>query len=226
MLFAAGFGTRMGALTRDQPKPMIRVAGQTLLDHALALADDAGISRLVVNVHYLGDQIAAHLDGRDVAISWEKDRILDTGGGLRQALPLLGPGPVMTLNTDAVWTGPNPLRALCDAWDDTKMDALLLLAPKSRAVGHAGNGDFTLDGSGRIARAAGAEGLVYLGAQILQPGVLASFAQEAFSVNAVWDQMIDAKRAFGRVYDGAWCDVGRPDGIGLAEALLAGAVRV
>jgi GTP:adenosylcobinamide-phosphate guanylyltransferase len=133
MIFAAGFGTRMGALTAARPKPLIPVAGRPLIDRALDIAAAAGCDPVVVNVHYLGDQIAAHLARRGIAISWERERILETGGGLRHALPLLGPGAVMTLNPDAVWSGPNPLAQLAGGWDGGRMGALLLLAPTARA---------------------------------------------------------------------------------------------
>ena len=220
MLFAAGFGTRMAALTADRPKPLIKVAGRTLLDHALALADDAGLTRRVVNLHYRGDQIAAHLAGRNVALSWELETILDTGGGLRQALPLLGDGPVLTLNSDAVWTGRNPLVELAEGWSDA-MAALVLLAPVNQATGHAGPSDFVLDGDGRISRAAGRSGHVYLGAQILNPAGLQGFSEKTFSINRLWDRLIVQGTAYGVVHHGGWCDVGRPEGIALAEAMLA-----
>ena len=224
MLFAAGFGTRMGALTADRPKPLIPVAGRPLIDHALALADEAGITRRVVNLHYLGDQIAAHLQGRDVALSWEAGQILETGGGLRAALPLLGSGsdsgPVLVLNTDAVWTGPNPLRQLAAAWDDETMDALLLLLPIARATGHSGASDFTLDPSGRLHRANGAAGHVYIGAHLTRTDGLAEIPGPVFSLNRLWDRMIVKGRAFGLVHPGGWYDVGRPESIAAAEALL------
>ena len=221
MLFAAGFGTRMGALTRDQPKPLIKVAGRALIDHALALANAAGITRRVVNLHYCGDQIAAHLANSNVALSWEAETILETGGGLRAALPLLGPGPVLTLNPDGIWSGQNPLRELAAAWDATRMAALLLLVPCSAAVGHSGTGDFLLDAEGRICRANGQAGLVYVGAQIIDPAGLHGFALPAFSLNLLWDRLIAEGRAYGLLHAGAWCDVGRPAGIALAEAMLA-----
>jgi MurNAc alpha-1-phosphate uridylyltransferase len=221
MLFAAGFGTRMGALTRDRPKPLIDVAGRSLLDHALAVAEAAGVTRRVINLHYRGDQIAAALAQRDVALSWETETILETGGGLKAALPLLGPGPVLTLNTDAVWTGGNPLAELMAAWQGVRMEALLLLVPQSRATGHDGPGDFHLAGDGRISRAAGGPGLVYAGAQILNPARLAGFPQKVFSLNLLWDRLIAEGSAYGLVHDGGWCDVGRPEGIELAEAMLA-----
>lgn len=220
MLFAAGLGTRMGALTATLPKPLIPVAGKPLLDHALALADQAGISTRVANLHYRGDQIAAHLAGRDVALSWEREQVLETGGGLRAALPLLGGGPVMTLNTDAVWTGANPLQELAAEWDDARMDALLLLLPAAKATGHSGTGDFLLDSENRLARAKGAAGEVYLGAQIIRPDLLAEIPEKVFSLNLLWDKMIARGRAFGLIHQGGWCDVGRPEGIATAEALL------
>jgi MurNAc alpha-1-phosphate uridylyltransferase len=220
MVFAAGFGTRMGALTANRPKPLIPVAGKPLLDHALDLADQAGAGPVVVNTHYMADQIARHLAGRPVTLSHESDEILETGGGLRKALPHLGQGPVMTLNSDAVWTGQNPLSQLAAHWDPDRMDALLLLLPVGQAMGHNGMGDFLIGADGRLARAKGAAGLVYLGAQILRCDRLAAVGRPVFSLNILWDEMIDRGRAFGLVHDGGWCDVGRPEGIAQAEAML------
>lgn len=218
MIFAAGRGTRMAPLTDRLPKPLIEVGGRTLLDRALDLAAGAGIGRVVVNIHHLGGQIADHLAGRPgIALSDERDALLETGGGLRRALPLLGPGPVLTLNPDAVWTGPNPLAALLAAWEPARMDALLALVPADRAVARVGPGDFALDSGGRIARGGG---LVYGGAQIIRPDRLAAIPEAAFSLNRLWDLMIAEGRAFGLVHPGAWCDVGRPDCIAAAEALL------
>lgn len=216
MLFAAGFGTRMGALTAHQPKPLIPVAGRALIDHALALADDAGVGRIVANLHYRGDMIRAHLAHRDIGFSEEAPDILETGGGLRAALPLLGPGPVVTLNTDAVWAGPNPLAMLAQAWSPG-MGALLALAPLERTRGHAGKGDFTLHPDGRITRGGS---LVYLGAQIVDPVGLEQVPDRAFSLNRHWDTLIAEARGFGVVFPGHWCDVGHPEGIALAEAML------
>lgn len=217
MLFAAGLGTRMGALTRDRPKPMIRVAGRPLIDHALALADAAEVTRKVVNTHYLPDQIRAHLAGRpDVALSHEP-RLLETGGGLRAALPLLGEGPVITLNTDAVWTGANPVAALRAAWEPERMDALLMLVAPSRARGHTGKGDFLVAPDGHLTRGPGP---IYSGAQIIKTDGLAGVPDAAFSLNILWDRMIAEHRLFGLIHDGSWCDVGRPEGIATAEAML------
>lgn len=221
MLFAAGFGTRMGALTADRPKPLIPVAGRPLIDHALDLADAAGITERVVNLHYRADQLAAHLAGRNVRLSLEQPDILETGGGLRAALPLLGPGPVCTLNTDAAWTGENPLIQLKAAWDATRMDALLLLLPLHQTLGRSGRGDFALDAEGQISRGKGGEDHLYLGAQILKTEGLAEIPDRIFSLNRLWDRMIAEGRAYGLVHSGGWCDVGRPENIATAEAMLA-----
>jgi len=219
MLFAAGKGTRMGALTADRPKPMIPVAGRPLVDHALDLARAADVTRIVANTHYKPEPLLAHLPD-DIAIAHE-DFLLETGGGLRAALPLLGEGPVMTLNTDAVWTGANPLAELLAAWDPETMDGLLLLLPAARATGHKGNGDFVRDGT-RLNRARGQAGDVYLGAQILKPEGLHAIPDTVFSLNLLWDRMIAGGRLHGIIHDGGWCDVGHPEAIPLAEGLLHG----
>jgi MurNAc alpha-1-phosphate uridylyltransferase len=216
MLFAAGLGTRMRPLTDAMPKPLIPVAGRTLLDRALDLGREAGAGPIVVNTHYLGHQIAAHLAGREVAISSEAGTILDTGGGLRQALPLLGPGPVMTLNPDVVWSGPNPLSALNAAWRED-MGALLMLVPLARAAARQGGGDFALDAQGKISRQGD---FVYGGAQIIRPDRLADIPDRVFSLNRLWDLLIADGRAHGIVHRGGWCDVGYPQAIPLAEEML------
>lgn len=220
MLFAAGFGTRMGALTATRPKPLIAVNGVALLDRALALAEAAGAAPVVVNTHYLGRQIETHLAGRGVAISDEAEEILETGGGLRKALPLLGQGPVMTLNPDAVWSGPNPLHLLAQGWDPERMDALLLVKPAAQVRGRGAKADFTVDAEGRIRRAEGAEGVLYLGAQIVKTDALADVSERVFSLNLIWNRMIAAGRAYALSYPGDWCDVGSPQGLAEAEAML------
>jgi MurNAc alpha-1-phosphate uridylyltransferase len=170
-------------------------------------------------VHYHAGQIVAHLADRpDVAVSVERPEILETGGGLRAALPLLGEGPVFTLNTDAVWTGPNPLQTLSDAWDPARMDALLLLMPADRVAGGGGSRDFTMLPDGRLGRGGP---FTYLGAQILQTAGLPAIEDRVFSLNRLWDRQIAAGRLFGLVHPGGWCDVGRPEGIAVAEDLLA-----
>lgn len=217
MLFAAGFGTRMGALTADRPKPMIPVAGRPLIDHALELVSPMALSRVVVNLHYKPAALKAHLAGRNVLFSEERPDILETGGGLRHALPLLGVGPVFTMNTDAVWRGPNPLTILRDAWNPEHMDALLILVARERAVGHSGKGDFLLGKAGQITRG---PGHVYGGAQIIKTEGLAAVPERAFSLNILWNQIAENGRLFGIEYPGLWCDVGHPKGIELAENLL------
>jgi MurNAc alpha-1-phosphate uridylyltransferase len=225
MVFAAGFGTRMGALTADRPKPLIPVAGRPLIDHALSIGAEAGVTRTVVNTHYCHDQMAAHLSGRDVAISHEADRILETGGGLKAALPLLGEGPVAILNSDGIWTGENPLLQLAAAWDGRRMEALLLLLPLQETLAHGPKGDFHLAPDGRLSRGQGGEDHVYIGAQILHPARIAAMTEDVFSLNIPWTEMIAAGTAYGITHRGRWCDVGHPEGIAAAETLLHSAAH-
>lgn len=217
MIFAAGFGTRMGELTATRPKPLVEVAGKPLIDHALEIARLAEIDTVCANLHYLPDQLVAHLAPRNVKLSLEAEHILETGGGLKFALPLLGDGPVFTMNSDAVWTGDNPLLQLKDAWDPEKMDALLLLLPPDRATGHTGKGDFLMDDNGVLTRGSG---MVYSGAQIIKTERLHDIKENAFSLNVLWNEMIKAQRLFGTMHNGGWCDVGHPAGISDAETLL------
>ena len=224
MILAAGFGTRMGALTHDRPKPLIEVAGRTLVDRALDLTLTAPVGPVVVNLHYRGAQLERHLQGRDVTLAWEPE-ILETGGGLKAALPLLGEGPVMTLNPDAVWTGANPLFTLAEAWRDD-MAGLLLVAPNASVNGRVGEpADFVMDEGGRLTRAMGAQdGVVYLGAQIVRADWVSAWPEVKFSMNRIWDQMIAAGQLRAVLHQGGWCDVGTPEGIVAAEALLRGDV--
>ena len=219
MVFAAGFGTRMAPLTDDRPKPLIEVAGRALIDHALeAVAQVDAFA--VVNAHYKAQMVQEHLAARaNTRVISEAPDILETGGGLKSALPLLGADPVYTLNSDAVWAGPSPLQALANAWDPARMDALLLLVPIEQTVGYSRAGNFAMDGDGRLRRSA--DGLVYTGAQILRTDGLAQIKETAFSLNLLWDQMLANERLFGLRYTGHWADVGTPDGIGLAEQMLA-----
>jgi len=224
MIFAAGLGTRMGALTAERPKPLIEVAGKPLVDHALDQAYAAGLRQIVVNTHYRAGQLEAYLeDYPDLAISHETPELLDTGGGLRQALPMLGAGPVLTLNSDAVWTGDNPLRELAAAWEPTKMDALLLLVEREQAIGHTGPGDFLIGGEGHLTRG---PSLIYTGAQIIRTEGLRTIPDTIFSLNLLWDTMLLDERVFGLVHRGGWCDVGQPEGIRLAETMLRGELDV
>lgn len=218
MIFAAGFGTRMMPLTRDRPKPMLPVAGRPLIDHALDLARAMRPTTIVANLHYKAEVLDKHLDQTEVQTIHETPDILDTGGGLRHALPLLGPEPVWTLNPDVIWRGPNPLAMLRAAWQPDKMDALLMCIPAQRTSGRILQGDFHLDDTGRLSRG---PGLIYGGAQIMRTERLKTVSDKAFSLNLIWDQMIADGRCFGLEYPGHWSDIGHPEGITLVEKLLS-----
>ena len=217
MMFAAGFGTRMKSLTRDKPKPLIPVGGKPLVDHALDLASGIDPTRIVANLHYRPEILRDHLTERGVITVFETPDILETGGGLRNALPDLGSGPVYTMNTDAIWAGPNPLVLLRNAWDPGRMDGLLMLVPRENAVGHTGSGDFMPDPSDRLERG---PGQIYGGIQIIKTERLSEIAERKFSLNKLWDLMLVNGRLHGISYPGKWCDVGQPEGIALAEQLL------
>lgn len=215
LLFAAGFGTRMGPLTREKPKPMVKVAGLPLIDHALNLLTEANTPK-VVNLHYKAEILRDHLAGRDIQFSDESDAILETGGGLRRALPLLGKSVVATLNTDAIWQGVNPIETLMNAWRP-EMEALLLTVPKDRAIGHKGAGDFIVDTNGRLTRGAGE---IYTGLQIVRTDDLVNIPEDTFSMNVLWNRISERGGLYGASFSGRWCDVGQPESIALAEQML------
>jgi MurNAc alpha-1-phosphate uridylyltransferase len=216
MVFAAGLGTRMRPLTEDRPKALVAVAGRPLIDHALDQV--AGPGPLVVNAHHHADMMAAYLKDRPgVEVTVERDLLLETGGGLRAALPLLGPGPVLTMNADAIWTGTRARDALLARWDPARMDGLLLLVPQTRALGQA-RGSFRIGADGRLVR--DPEGLVYTGAGIVKTEGLAAFPGPVFSLRDLWFAMLEGGRLHGCVHDGGWADVGTPEGIAPAEAML------
>ncbi len=219
LLFAAGLGTRMAPLTNSRPKPLVEVAGRALLDHAIA---HCGGLKVVVNAHYFADQIESHLAGTDISISDERGELLETGGGLKHALPILGDGPVYTMNTDAVWNGPNPLKRLEESWRP-EMNGLLLMIPRKNAVGHTGKGDFDIGADGQITRG---HDYVYSGVQIIRTDLLASIDKTSFSMWDLWTPMLEDGTLFGVAYGGAWCDVGRPDSIPIAGDLLKGSHSV
>jgi MurNAc alpha-1-phosphate uridylyltransferase len=230
MLLAAGLGKRMRPLTATRPKPLIEVGGRSLLDHALDRVRAAGVKRAVVNVHYLADALEAHVrrhaDGLDVTISDERAQLLETGGGVTHALPLLGDKPFFVLNTDNLWVdGPiDTLRLLANRWDDTEMDALLLVVALARATAHGGQGDFHMDAAGRLTRRQPRRvaPFVYTGVQLVSPRLFEGAPDGPFSTNILWDRAIAAGRAFGVVHQGLWCDVGTPAAIAVAESLLKG----
>lgn len=223
MIFAAGFGTRMRPLTDDRPKPLVEFAGRPMIDHAIDLARHAGARRLVANLHYKAQMLRDHLAGSDVHLVEETPDILDTGGGLRNALPQLGAGPVWTLNPDAVWQGPNPLRLAAEHWDPDRMDALLVCVAPDRAHGRDGGGDFRIAEDSRIARGGPA---IYGGAQIIRTDRLAEIPETAFSLNRLWDLLLADGRCFGVLYPGTWCDLGHPAALPIAEEMLRGGTRV
>lgn len=228
MILAAGLGTRMRALTADRPKPLLVAGGKTLLDHALDRAAEGGAARAVVNIHYFAEQMRAHLAGRTtprIDISDETDALLETGGGLVRALPLLGEAPVYALNSDALWTGPAPLPALAAAWDPARMDALLLMVAREDAHAYTRAGDFFLDVEGRPERRGDRPEapFVYTGAQIISPALIAEFDESRFSANAIWDRAMARGRLFACIHHGGWIDVGTPEGLAEADRILKGA---
>ena len=228
MIMAAGKGTRMMPLTATRPKPLIEVAGCTLLDHVLDLLRDAGVGRIVVNVHHLADQIASHLEVNasdfKLSISDEKGLLRDTGGGLVQALPLIKGDPFFCINADNWFTTGqnNPLRRMAEAWDADRMDVLMLVVPFEQAGNTQGIGDFDMDEQGRLSREEPrrARPFVWTGIQLLARHVVADPPSEVFSTNTFWDRAIARGRCFGLVHDGRWFDVGYPEAIALTEAAL------
>ena len=229
MVMAAGLGKRMRPLTDTMPKPLVRVAGKPLIDHSLDSLADAGVARAVVNVHYCADQMEAHLAARTpppaTVISDERSVLLETGGGMVHALPLL-PDPFFCLNSDNIWRdGPRDVfRELSAGWDPERMDALLLVVGHGRAGNYAGKGDFNLDQAGRIARRgeAARAPYIYTGIQIVSHRLLRDAPTGPFSTNLLWERAIGEGRLFGLVHHGLWFEVGEPSSIAPTEAALAG----
>ena len=218
MIFAAGFGRRMGALTKDKPKPLVPVKGRALIDYAVDIARESGAQTILVNLHYKHQMLADHLRDAPVQTRLELPDILETGGGLKAALPQLGAGPVVTINSDAIWQGENPIAALRARWQPERMEALLLCIERTRAHGHSGAGDFSLAENGCLQRGGN---LVYTGVQIIKTDGLMAIEQRAFSLNLLWAQMIERQGVYGAVYRGNWCDVGHPEGLACAQNMLS-----
>lgn len=224
MVLAAGFGKRMLPLTRSMPKPMVKVDGVTLIDRVLDRLVQAGVSRAVVNVHYCGEVLIEHLAQRktpQIEISDERDLLLDTGGGIVRALPLLGRNPFLLVNADTIWIeGASPnLPRLAAAYDEARMDALLLLAPTAGAVGYHGPGDFAMDSEGLLTRRGEREvaPFVYAGAAVLHPRLFHGAPDGAFPLPRSFEKAEEARRLFGLRLDGIWMHVGTPEAIREAE---------
>lgn len=230
MLMAAGRGKRMRPLTATTPKPLIRVAGKPLMDHALDRLEAGGIERVVINVHYLADAIIAHVKARktpmEILISDERDKLLETGGGLMKAGPLLGDEPFLCANSDNLWVdGPtDSIALLSDLWDDEKMDALLLVVPHAYATCHAGQGDFHMNRDGHLTRRKPGyvAPFVYTGVQIFSPRLLRDPPGEVFSTNVFWNRAIASGRLYGVAHQGQWFDVGTPQAVRVVDDALRG----
>jgi MurNAc alpha-1-phosphate uridylyltransferase len=231
MVLAAGFGTRMRPLTDRMPKPLVPVAGRALLDHVLDKLAEAGVTDAVVNVHYLPDQIIDHTATRTkprVTISDERDAVLGTGGGVVKALPLLGGAPFYHLNADTLWIdGAQPnLARLAEAFDPTRMDILLLMAPTADSIGYSGSGDYAMlpDGTLRRRKEREVVPFVYAGVAILSPTIFAGSPTGEFALTKLFDRASEQGRLFGLRLDGLWMHVGTPDAVQAAEqAFLASA---
>jgi N-acetyl-alpha-D-muramate 1-phosphate uridylyltransferase len=226
MVLAAGLGKRMRPLTASQPKPLVRVAGKPMIDHVLDRLASAGVAKAVVNVHYLGDALEAHVLGRrqpQVTISDERDLLLETGGGMAKALPLL-PDPFFAVNSDNLWLeGPRDcFRDLSEAWDPERMDALLLLVPHQGAHNFRGKGDFHMTGDGRLTRRRSGRiaPFIFSGIQLASHRLLRDAPEGPFSTNLLWDRAIEEGRLYGTAFTGQWFEVGTPQAIAPTEAAL------
>ncbi len=224
MVLAAGLGLRMRPLTDHMPKPLVRVAGQPLLDHVLDKLAGAGVTEAVVNVHYLPDQIIQHTATRSrprIIISDERDVVLGTGGAVVKALPLLGKDPFFHVNADTMWIdGVRPnLTRLAEAFDPRRMDILLLMAPTTSSIGYSGRGDYAMlaDGALRKRREHQVVPFVYAGAAIMSPSLFTGAPAGEFSLTKMFDRANEQERLFGLRLDGVWMHVGTPDAVQAAE---------
>jgi len=228
LILAAGLGTRMRPLTDDRPKALIEVGGKALIDHMIDRLKTAGVRRFVVNVHYFADRLEAHLAQRrdiDLIISDERDKLLETGGGLKKARPLLGEDAVFVANIDSVWVedqADTALERLKSGWQPERMEALLLLAHMARSSGFDGAGDFFLADNGqlRFRDQAASAPYAYMGVHITRPSIVDSMATDAFSLTPLWRQKAEQNRLYGVVMDGDWMHVGDPQARDAAEVRL------
>jgi MurNAc alpha-1-phosphate uridylyltransferase len=228
MVMAAGLGTRMRPLTATVPKPLIEVNGKPLIDHVFDRLRAAGVTKAVVNVHYLPDALEAHLKANagdlDMRISDERDELLETGGGMVRAAPMIDSDPFFAINSDNYWVdGPSDtLRLLASHWNESAMDVLLLLVPHARACNHRGLGDFHMDRFGRLRRRCRSKvaPYVFTGIQLVSKRLLRDAPDGPFSTNVFWDRAIAEGRCYGVVHQGLWFDVGTPASIRATEAAL------
>jgi N-acetyl-alpha-D-muramate 1-phosphate uridylyltransferase len=230
MIMGAGLGTRMRPLTDDRPKPLVTVGGKTLIDHSIDRLAAAGVILVVVNVHYKADMLRGHLSRRrdvEIVFSDETEKLLDTGGGVAKAMPYFGTKPFFVINSDSIWieNGTPVLPAMLAAWDEGRMDGLLLLADLRIAMGYEGTGDFARKADSRLVRARdvgdGSTVYAYPGVQIVHPRLFADAPDGAFSTNIIWDRAIARGTLFGTLMDGTWIHVGTPEARDEAEATLA-----
>lgn len=226
MVLAAGLGLRMRPITDKLPKPLVPVLDRTLLDRTLDRLEEAGVEEAVVNVHHLGEMIQRHLSTRrapKITLSVEETR-LETGGGVAKALPMLGDAPFVVANGDVLWLdGPSPtIERLAAAWDEERMDALLLLHLTVEAYGYRGDGDFLMDPEGLLVRRPEREVAPYLfaGVQILHPRLFEGKPTGSFSLNLLYDRAIESGRLFGVLHDGKWFHVGTPEDLAVAETYM------
>lgn len=228
MIMAAGFGTRMRPLTNTIPKPLVKVQGRALIDHVMDRLVAAGVKTIVVNIHYMGDQIKAHVEKRkdvEIIISDETDSILDSGGGIFKALPHFKGEPFFHANADTVWVegASHALERLKAAWKPSEMDALMLLASTVTTVCYDGRGDFMMDADGRLSRVP--EGrispFVWMSMEILHPRLFDGVTPGKFSINPLWDKAIAKGRLFGQRLDGVWMHIDRPEAVKQSEEYLA-----
>ena len=227
MILAAGLGTRMRPITDKTPKPLVKVNNRTLIDHVLDRLVEGGVSQAVVNLHYFGDQIERHLGLRDepaITFSWEQEQLLETGGGVGKVLDQLGEIPFWVVNSDSLWlNGPTDMMTrMCQVWDDSRMDGLLLLHSTVDAYGYDGTGDFNAEADGKLTRRLENEVTPWLftGIQILHPRLFKDAPDGAFSLNVLYDRALENGRLFGMVHDGEWFHVGTPEGLGDAEKYM------
>ncbi|WP_102959554.1 nucleotidyltransferase family protein [Mangrovicella endophytica] len=225
MVLAAGLGKRMRPITSTIPKPLVEIRGKALIDYGIEALARNGVTRVVVNVHYLADLLQAHLrriKGVEIVISDEREALLESGGGIVKALPQLGSEPFFVINADTFWIDGyrDNLDLLAELWDPARMDVCLLIADMAQATGYDGNGDFVMDPEGRLRRVAERDmsPFIYAGAAIIKPEVFAGMVAEKFSLNRIFDQAIEADRLFGVRLDGLWLTVGTPQSIPAAEA--------